>query len=132
MAEALLNHRGQGRVRAFSAGSAPKGAVHPRALETLRGRGIPTQDLRSKSWDEFGVPDAPVMHVVVTVCDRAAAETCPIWPGHPASEHWSLPDPAAVEGTDHEIRAAFGRAFDTLEARMLEFCRRHGMSQSIR
>jgi arsenate reductase len=126
MAEALLNHHGEGRIRAFSAGSSPKGAVHPQALETLSGRGIPVQQLRSKSWDEFGVADAPVMNVVVTVCDRAAAETCPIWRGHPGSEHWSIPDPAAVEGTDDQVRAAFARTFEMLDARISEFVSRHG------
>ncbi|MFA5940377.1 MAG: arsenate reductase ArsC [Sinimarinibacterium sp.] len=115
LAEALMNHLPghAGKFRAYSAGSQPKGEVHPLALETLSGIGFPTGDLRSKSWDEFGVADAPQMDFVFTVCDNAANETCPIWPGHPVTAHWGLPDPAAVEGDLEMRRKAFR---DTLRA----------------
>lgn len=98
LAEALLNHMGQGRFRAFSAGSQPKGEPHPAALELLRRQGLPVDRLRSKSWDEFASPEAPKMDLIITVCDNAAGETCPIWPGRPANAHWGIEDPAAVEG----------------------------------
>jgi arsenate reductase len=98
LAEALLNHLGQGRFRAFSAGSQPKGEPHPAALDLLRRQGLAVNGLRSKSWDEFASPDAPKMDLIITVCDNAAGETCPIWPGHPANAHWGIEDPAAVEG----------------------------------
>ena len=97
LSEAILNKEGAGRVRAFSAGSHPKGQVHPAAIALLRELGYPTEDLRSKSWDEFAVEGAPPIHFVITVCDNAAGETCPIWPGKPAKLHWSTPDPAAIE-----------------------------------
>lgn len=109
IAEALANHLAiaQGRLRAYSAGSHPKGEVNPFALELLRKSRIPTQGLRSKSWDEFAAPGAPTMHFVVTVCDQAAGEQCPFWPGQPVTAHWGMPDPAAATGSDEKIRKAF-------------------------
>jgi len=121
IAEALLNHWGKGRFRAFSAGSHPKPAVHPLALEVLRRNHVPTQGLRSKSWEEFAIPDAPPLDFVFTVCDRAAAEVCPVWPGQPMTAHWGIHDPAAVEGTDDERVRAFTRAFTELDARLKIF-----------
>ncbi|MGH8555106.1 MAG: arsenate reductase ArsC [Gammaproteobacteria bacterium] len=118
LAEAILNRIGRGRFRAFSAGSHPKGHVHPLALGLLKGLNFPTAGLRSKSWDEFSGPGAPSFDLVLTVCDNAAAETCPIWPGQPMSVHWSLPDPAAVDGDDGHRMPAFRRAFETLEYRL--------------
>jgi arsenate reductase len=111
LAEMYLNHAGRGRFRAYSAGSFPKGEVHPLSLETLRAADIPIGDARSKSWDEFARPGAPQMNLVVTVCDNAAGEVCPIWPGTPAKAHWSFPDPAAVQGSAADKRAAFARIF---------------------
>ena len=99
LAESLLNHHGRGKFRAYSAGSFPKGEVNPLALELLRRLDLPTEGLRSKSWDEFAQPGAPELDFIITVCDNAAGEVCPIWPGHPVTAHWGLPDPAAVEGT---------------------------------
>lgn len=111
LAEGLLNAEGRGRFRAFSAGSFPRGAVNPLALATLARAGLGVEGYRSKSWDEFAAADAPVMDFVFTVCDDAAGEVCPVWPGHPVTAHWGMPDPAAVEGGD----AARARAFrDTL------------------
>ncbi len=107
LAEMYLNHSAQGRFRAFSAGSIPKGEVHPLSLETLRAAGIPIAGARSKSWDEFAAPGAPRMDIVITVCDNAAAESCPIWPGAPVKAHWSFPDPAAAQGSEAERRKAF-------------------------
>lgn len=104
LAEAVINNLGKGRFRAFSAGSFPKGAVHPMALEILRSSGLPTDGLRSKSWDEFSQPDAPAIDIIITVCDNAAGEVCPVWPGHPVTAHWGIEDPAAVEG-DGQRRA---------------------------
>lgn len=98
LGEVLLNHDGQGRFRAYSAGSQPKGEVHPEALKLLSGLGIETEGLRSKSWDEFTGPDAPEFDFIFTVCDNAAGETCPVWLGHPMTAHWGIEDPAAVEG----------------------------------
>ncbi len=98
IAEVLLNNDGAGRFRAWSAGSHPKGAVHPGALTVLGGLGFETAELRSKSWDEFVLPDAPVFDFIITVCDNAAGEMCPVWPGQPLTAHWGIPDPAAVEG----------------------------------
>lgn len=121
MAEALLNFRGQGRFQAFSAGSHPKGEVHPLAIETLRRHGIPVGQVRSKSWDEFAASDAPPLDFVFTVCDRAAAEVCPIWPGRPMTAHWGLPDPAAVDGSPDEQRRAFDRVFRDLDAHLQLF-----------
>jgi arsenate reductase len=116
LAEALLNRHGGERFRAFSAGSFPKGAVHPMALEVLRDKGFPTAGLRSKSWDEFAGPDAPPLDIVLTVCDNAAGEICPIWPGHPLSAHWGIDDPAGVEGPGQ--RDAFDLALRRLSARI--------------
>src|SRR5438876_2213170 len=107
LAEALLNHWGKGRFRAFSAGSVPKGAVHPVALEQLSAAKLPIVGLRSKSWSEFAAPGAPVMDFVFTVCDQAAAEVCPVWPGQPMTAHWGVPDPAAAEGSEAARRQAF-------------------------
>jgi arsenate reductase (thioredoxin) len=120
MAEALVNNLAvrQGKLQAFSAGSYPKGQPHPLALELLQENGIPVDGLRSKSWDEFAQPDAPRLDFVFTVCDQAAGEQCPIWPGHPMTAHWGVPDPAAVEGTDDEKRRAFKDAFILLKRRI--------------
>jgi protein-tyrosine-phosphatase len=121
LAQALLDHWGRGRFRAFSAGSFPKGAVHPIALEQLGAAGLPIAGLRSKSWSEFAEPGAPVMDFVFTVCDQAAAEVCPIWPGAPMTAHWGVGDPAAVEGSESARRQAFRNAFRALEARIKLF-----------
>lgn len=121
LAEALLNSRGAGRYRGFSAGSHPKGEVHPLALETLRRHHVAQGEPRSKSWDEFANPDSPVMDFVFTVCDHAAAEVCPLWPGRPVKEHWGIPDPAAVQGSEEQRRRAFEAAFDELDARIRRF-----------
>ncbi len=118
LAEAVLNNQGQGRFKAFSAGSYPKGTVHPLALALLKREGLPTEGLRSKSWDEFARPGAPPLDFVFTVCDNAAGEVCPVWPGQPMTGHWGQPDPAAVEGTDLEKTNAFREAFRTLERRI--------------
>lgn len=118
LAESLINHRGGGRFRGFSAGSHPKGTVHPLALELLRQLCLPTEGLRSKSWDEFAEPNAPQLDFILTVCDNAAGEACPYWPGHPLTAHWGIPDPASVEGSDTEKRRAFRAAFDALEKRI--------------
>jgi arsenate reductase (thioredoxin) len=118
LAEAILNDRGRGRFRAFSAGSHPKGAVHPQALALLERTGLATDGLRSKAWDEFAQPGAPPLDFVFTVCDNAAGEVCPIWPGQPMTAHWGQPDPAAVEGTDLEKANAFREAFRTLGRRI--------------
>src|SRR5262249_47803563 len=106
LAESLLNHLGGGRFRAFSAGSFPKGAVHPLTLELLKQLGMPTDGLRSKSWDEFAKLGAPALDFIFTVCDKAAGEVCPVWPGKPVTGHWSIADPAAVQGTEAEKAAA--------------------------
>jgi protein-tyrosine-phosphatase len=121
MAEALINHWGAGRFKGFSGGSFPKGTVHPLALDTLQKAKMPTSDLRSKSWDEFAGPNAPVMDFVFTVCDQARGEVCPVWPGHPITAHWGIKDPAAVEGTDEEKAQAFKRTFLELDARIKLF-----------
>jgi protein-tyrosine-phosphatase len=118
MAEALLNHLGRGRFQAFSAGSHPTGRVNPLAVTTLQRNHLPTEQARSKNWDEFATPDAPPMHFVFTVCDRAAQEVCPIWPGQPMTAHWGIADPAAVEGSDAEKERAFNLAFRELSARI--------------
>jgi arsenate reductase len=125
MAEALLAHWGKGRFHAFSAGSHPKGQVHPLALETLRRMHMPTTEARSKSWDEFATPDAPPLDFVFTVCDNAAREVCPIWPGQPMTAHWGIADPAAAEGTDDEKLRAFHVAFRELDARIKIFSSLH-------
>lgn len=121
LAEALLNSLGNGRFKGYSAGSYPKGVVHPIALAMLRAHGLPTTGLRSKSWDEFAQPDAPPMDFVFTVCDNAAGETCPIWPGQPITAHWGIPDPAAVTGADEAVRRAFSTAFKELRTRIALF-----------
>jgi arsenate reductase len=121
LAEALLNHWGQGRFCAFSAGSFPQGRVHPLAIELLRRTNLPTEGLRSKSWDEFAVPGAPPIDFIVTVCDNAAGEACPVWPGKPMTAHWGVADPAAVAGDAEKKRAAFRRAFAELQARIKLF-----------
>jgi arsenate reductase len=121
LAEALINHWGKGRFSGFSAGSHPKGEVNPLALDVLKKHHLPTTGLRSKSWDEFATPDAPPLHFVFTVCDRAAKETCPFWPGQPMTAHWGVEDPAAVEGSDETKRRAFAKAFRELDARIKIF-----------
>ncbi|MDR3471262.1 MAG: arsenate reductase ArsC [Devosia sp.] len=121
LGEVLLNQLGQGRFKAYSAGSHPKGLVHPVALELLRDEGLPTDGLRSKPWDEFAVPGAPVMDFVFTVCDNAAGEVCPIWPGQPMTAHWGIEDPAAVVGTPVIERAAFVQAFRYMRNRIVAF-----------
>jgi arsenate reductase len=121
LAEALVDHWGAGRLRGFSAGSYPKGQVHPYALDLLASLQMPIAALRSKSWDEFAVPRAPVMDFIFTVCDQAAGEACPVWPGKPVTAHWGLPDPAAVEGTEQKKRNAFRDAFAILERRVKVF-----------
>ena len=118
LAEALLDHWGKGRFKGYSAGSFPKGAVHPLTLDLLRQLRLPTAGLRSKSWDEFARPGEPVMDFVFTVCDQAAGEVCPVWPGNPVTAHWGVPDPAAVEGTDDQKRQAFRQAFSALSRRI--------------
>jgi arsenate reductase len=118
MAEALLGTLGRGRFVAYSAGSHPADAVQPLAAELAVGLGYPAEKLRSKSWDEYAVPDAPRMDLIITVCDNAAGEVCPVWPGQPISAHWGVPDPAAVEGSDDVRRAAFRAAFATLRRRV--------------
>lgn len=118
IAEVLLDHWGRGRFRGFSAGSFPKGAVHQLTLQLLERLQLPTTGLRSKSWDEFADPGAPVMDFVLTVCDQAAGEVCPVWPGTPITAHWGVPDPAAVDGGEDERRQAFRAAARQLEARI--------------
>jgi len=118
LGEAIVNRLGGGRFRGFSAGSFPKGQIHPGALRLLERLGYPTDGLRSKSWDEFAGPDAPRIDVVITVCDNAAGEICPIWPGHPVKAHWGLPDPAAVDGDNAAVDAAFEAAHGALTARI--------------
>lgn len=124
LAESLLNQHGKGRFVAHSAGSHPKGEVHPLALELLREMKLPTQGLRSKCWEEFAVPGALPIDIVITVCDAAARDACPVWPGEPVALHWGIADPAATQGTVQDQRAAFGRAFRELEERIREFTAR--------
>jgi len=121
MAEVLLNHWGKGRFRAFSAGSHPTGRIHPFTLDLLNGLKLPTAGLRSKSWDEFALPNAPILDFVFTVCDQAAGEVCPIWPGQPITAHWGFPDPAAFVGPDVEKRALFADVFRQIENRIKIF-----------
>jgi arsenate reductase len=123
MAEALLNANpaSKGKFHAYSAGSFPRGQVHPLALEKAEFLSYPVENLRSKSWDEFGAPDAPFMDFIITVCDEAAGEVCPVWPGHPITAHWAFEDPAAVDGTEQEKRQAFDRVFRQLSARIAVF-----------
>jgi arsenate reductase (thioredoxin) len=118
MAEGIMNYRGKPRFRAYSAGSHPSGKVRPEALRELEAAHLPTADARSKSWDEFAQPGAPVMDFVFTVCDNAAKEVCPIWPGQPMTAHWGIVDPAAVAGTDDEVQRAFREAFVSLDRRI--------------
>jgi protein-tyrosine-phosphatase len=121
LAEAIMNQLGGGLFRAYSAGSFPKGEVHPMAFDLLKKSGHDISSLRSKSWDEFSAADAPQMNFVFTVCDNAANEVCPIWPGQPMSAHWGLPDPAAVEGTEVERRLAFADTYRMLSNRIRAF-----------
>jgi arsenate reductase len=118
LGEAIMNHKAKGVFTAYSAGSHPAGAVRPEALKQLELSGISTAGLRSKSWDEFAAPDAPQMNFVFTVCDNAAKEVCPFWPGQPLTAHWGIPDPAAVKGTPEEIERAFRDAFSILDRRI--------------
>ncbi len=118
IAEGLLNEIGKGRFRAWSAGSHPKGAVHPLALKELQNLRIPTDGFRSKGWEEFAAPEAPQMDFVFTVCDQAAGEVCPVWPGQPMTAHWGMPDPAAVEGSDDAKAKAFKDTAITLKRRL--------------
>jgi arsenate reductase len=118
LAEAIVNHRGKGNFHGFSAGSHPTGRVNPYALRQLESAQLPTQDLRSKSWDEFAMAGAPPMYFVFTVCDNAAQEICPVWPGQPITAHWGVADPAAVKGTDEQIEKAFRETFLTLDRRI--------------
>ena len=121
LAQALMNHVGAGRFKAYSAGSHPKGEVHPQSIALLKRMNFDTAFARSKSWDEFAAPDAPKMDFVFTVCDDAAGESCPVWPGQPMSAHWGVPDPAAVQGTDAEISLAFSDTFRMLNSRISIF-----------
>lgn len=118
LAESYLNSAGKGRLRAYSAGSHPTGTVNPVALELLERNDIPTQGLRSKAWDEFAAPDAPHMDIIITVCDQAAGEMCPVWPGKPITAHWGVEDPAAITGSAEAKHAAFMRAFAVLQKRI--------------
>jgi arsenate reductase len=121
LAEGILRKDGAGRFNAFAAGSQLKGVINPFALKVLRSFEYPSEGYRSKSWDEFAGPDAPVMDFIFTVCDSAAGETCPIWPGHPASAHWGIEDPAAAQGPDIEKEKAFVQAFKYLKNRISAF-----------
>ncbi len=121
LAEGLLTNLGKGRFRAFSAGSHPAGQVNPFALELLEKNHFDTSAMRSKSWDEFARPDAPHLDFVITVCDNAAGEVCPVWPGQPMTAHWGIPDPAAVAGTDEAKRRAFVDAMNQLQRRICMF-----------
>ncbi|HEY1707650.1 MAG TPA: arsenate reductase ArsC [Rhizomicrobium sp.] len=118
LSEAILNRIGKDKFVAYSAGSMPKGQVNPQAIALLQRLGFPVDELRSKSWDEFAKPDAPKMDFVFTVCDNAANEVCPVWPGHPMTAHWGVPDPAAAEGSNAEIAQAFRDAFLALQRRI--------------
>jgi arsenate reductase (thioredoxin) len=121
LAEVLIEHWGKGRFTGYSAGSFPKGTVHPLALDLIERLNLRATGLRSKSWDEFARPGAPVMDFVFTVCDQAAGEICPVWPGNPVTAHWGVPDPAAVEGTDERRRQTFRDAYRQLETRIKLF-----------
>jgi protein-tyrosine-phosphatase len=118
LAEAIMNRSGRGRFKAWSAGSHPKGEVHPQAFKLLQSLNYPLEGLRSKSWDEFAAPGAPHFDFIVTVCDNAAGEVCPVWPGRPVRSHWGIPDPAAVQGSASEISLAFAEAYRQLSNRM--------------
>lgn len=121
LGEAMLNHVGGGQFHAYSAGSTPKGEVNPLTLDVLREAGISTEGLRSKAWDEFATPEAPKMDFVFTVCDNAAGEACPVWPGQPMTAHWGIEDPAAVDGPDFKKRAAFDDALRFMRNRIAAF-----------
>ncbi|HZW13458.1 MAG TPA: arsenate reductase ArsC [Noviherbaspirillum sp.] len=121
MAEALVTTMSKGRFRGFSAGSKPGGKVNPFAIEQVKATGYPVDNLRSKSWDEFAAPGAPQMDFIITVCDNAAGEQCPYWPGHPMTAHWGFEDPAAVEGSDEEKRTAFSKVFRQIIGRVNTF-----------
>lgn len=121
MAEAILNHRGNGAFTAYSAGSHPSGVPRPEAIAQIAAHGMSTEGLRSKSWDEFAATGAPQMDFIFTVCDNAANEVCPYWPGHPMTAHWGIADPAAVKGTPEEIQHAFREAFNVLDSRIRRF-----------
>ena len=121
LAESIMNNWGKGQFRGFSAGSHPKGQVNPLALDVLKGLDFPTEDLRSKSWDEFAGPNGVHFDFVITVCDNAAGEACPVWPGVPVTAHWGIPDPAAVEGTEIEKKTAFRQAFKAMDRRIKLF-----------
>jgi protein-tyrosine-phosphatase len=121
LAESLLTHWGRGRFRSYSAGSFPKGQVHPLALDLLKRMNLPAQGFRSKSWDEFASPQAPPLDFIFTVCDNAAGEVCPVWPGKPMTAHWGIADPAAVEGSDADRAFAFRKALEELETRIKQF-----------
>ena len=121
LAEALFNHLGAGKFQAYSAGSHPAGQVQPLALELLKSLGLPVDGLRSKSWDEFAAADAPVMDFIITVCDNAAGEVCPHWPGTPVSAHWGFPDPAAVQGSTDQQRTAYAHVLHGLSNRIRQF-----------
>ena len=123
MAEAILNHLSHGEYRAYSAGSHPKGSVHPLALETLRSMELPVDGLQSKSWEEFARPEAPALDVIVTVCDNAAGEVCPLWSGTPITAHWGVEDPAAFQGTEDEQRHKFHEVALRLRQRIEQFLR---------
>jgi arsenate reductase len=121
LAESLINHWGKGKFRGFSAGSFPKGQVHPLALDLLARMGLPAEGFRSKSWDEYAAPGAPPLDFIFTVCDNAAGEVCPVWPGKPMTAHWGIADPAAVEGTESDKAFAFRKALKELETRIKLF-----------
>jgi arsenate reductase len=121
MAEAAFNKLGVGRFKAYSAGSQPTGTVHPLAIEQIQTLNYPVEALRSKSWDEFAAPDAPVMDFVITVCDKAAGEVCPVWPGRPITAYWGFEDPAAIPGDEDERRRAFKSVFNFILARIRYF-----------
>jgi arsenate reductase (thioredoxin) len=121
LAESIMNRLGKGQFRGFSAGSHPNGLVNPLAVDLLKQLNFPTDGLRSKSWDEFAGPSGPHFDFVITVCDNAAGEACPVWPGTPITAHWGIPDPAAVEGTEIEKKAAFAQAFKAMDRRIKLF-----------
>lgn len=121
LAESIMNRIGKDRFHAYSAGSHPKGAINPQAIALLKKLDFPTKDLRSKSWDEFAVPGAPPLDFEITVCDQAAGEVCPVWPGQPMTAHWGMPDPAAVEGSEAEKSLAFAEAYRMLNNRISAF-----------
>jgi arsenate reductase (thioredoxin) len=121
LAEAIMNNLGKGRFRGFSAGSHPNGRINPLALDLLKQLDFPTEGLRSKSWDEFAGLNGIHFDFVITVCDNAAGEACPVWPGHPVRAHWGIPDPAAVEGTEMQKKAAFSQAYESMDRRIKLF-----------